>query len=80
MSKKARRKTNIEVLINLMDFSKNGALMQGFIMNALEQQSQAVILHESEPDGWPNMLSWEAWRECAIELNETLNKHYEATI
>ena len=77
MTKKTRRKTNTEVLVNLMNFSKNSALMQAFVMNALERQSQMIVLHESKPKGWPDLINWEAWRDCAVELNETLNKHYE---
>lgn len=77
MTKKTRRKTNTEVLVNLMNFSKNGALMQAFVMNALERQSQMIVLHESKPEGWPDLINWDAWRNCAIELNETLNTHYE---
>lgn len=47
MTKKARRKTNIEVLVDLMNFSNQGALMQAFAMHALEKESQKVVLHES---------------------------------
>ena len=79
MTKKTRRKTDTEVLVNLMNFNKNGAVMRAFVMSALERQSRMIVLHEPKPEGWPDLINWEAWRDCAIELNETLNKHYERT-
>lgn len=75
MMKKPRNKSNIEVVVNAMNFSRQGAMMQGFIMNALERYCQEVIQQDTQPENWPSFITWEAWRACAVELNETLNKH-----
>lgn len=65
-------KTNIERLTELMSYSKHGALMQGFVMAAIEEYSRA-ILNSDKPENWPEMLSWDAWHGCAEEAVEKLN-------
>lgn len=72
MSKKYQ--TNEEVLSKLMNSSQHGVLMQGFIMEGLVKFANAVSKAE-KPEGWPNMISWEAWQGCALELKEALDKH-----
>lgn len=75
MTKKHRQRTNTEVLFELMNYSKHGALMQGFVMTALEMYSAQILNQEEEPEGWPDLLSWDGWKGCAEELNLALTKH-----
>lgn len=71
-----RRKTNREVICDLIDFSDHGGLMQMFIVETLMQTAQRVADAEAAPDGWPNMISWEAWQGCANEIIADFDKHY----
>lgn len=75
MTKKHRVRTNTEVLFELMNYSQHGALMQGYVMNAIEQYSRNLLASE-KPDDWPEMLSWESWRGCAGEIVKALDKHF----
>lgn len=75
MIKKHRVRTNTEVLFELMTYSKHGALMQGFVMNAVEQMARNVQSSE-KPEDWPEMLSWDAWHGCAEELVRAMDKHF----
>jgi hypothetical protein len=75
MTKKHRQVTNTEVIFQLMNYSKHGAMMQGFVMQALEQYARSVASSE-KPEDWPDMLSWDAWHGCAEEVVQELDKHF----
>jgi len=73
------RQTNIEFISHIMDYSKSGAMMQLFIMHAIEAQSDRVVADrkkviENMKDGF---ISGEAWVECAKELQDLLDDRYE---
>lgn len=70
----AKRKTNVQVVTHLMNYSAQGALMQGFILNAMEKYSKEVIA--SEPWSDNSMISFAAWKACAEEVLQTLENHY----
>ena len=68
-----RRKyeTNQDLINRLMKFSKTGALMEMFIIDALEKQSRAVCdFFEENPerlnDNW--FINPQAWKACAEEI------------
>ena len=58
----AHRKTNQDVVMESMNYSKYGALSQTFIMQAIEQLCDKVIEQENEllkqPPGFIHMPSW----------------------
>ena len=71
-------KTNVEHVTHIMEFSKHGALMQAFIIDALTKYSAQVVknedkLKEAMKDSW---VSPEAWVGCAKELNAHMNQKY----
>lgn len=73
-----KNKTNVEHIKHIMEFSRHGALMQAFVIDALIKRSEEVIknegpLIETMKDGF---VSGEAWVGCAKELNEYLSKAY----
>lgn len=70
-----KRKTNVELITYLMNYSKHGALMQGFIIDALGKHANKVA--ESTPADYPEdcMVSPEAWIGVAKELKEALDLH-----
>jgi hypothetical protein len=72
----SERQTNIEFVTEMMEFSSTGPMMQIFIMDALDKRSEAVMAMEEKPEGWTDMINWDAWKRSAIELNQRLNKHY----
>lgn len=73
------RKTNAEVLTELMEFSRNGIMMQLFIVDTLEKQARAIAEMPLEDlkkaFGEHSMISAEAWQETAKELHKTLEEH-----
>jgi hypothetical protein len=67
--------TNTEFLTEQMEFSRYGAVMQMFILTALEKYSQQVIrAGETDPEFMVNsFVSGVAWIKCAKELIENLD-------
>lgn len=71
-----RTSTNEEVLSALMNYSRAGALVQGFVMQALRNYAQHVL--DSEDDlreqmqGNP-LISPEAWLQCATDVIAALD-------
>jgi len=73
-----KNKTNVQRIKHIMEYSKHGALMQAFVIDALIKYSAEVVkneklLKESMKDSF---VTPEAWVGCAKELNEYLNKNY----
>jgi len=68
---KKEPETNIEFLNNLMEYSKTGALMQLFVMTAIEKYG-AMIEACDEEDWNTNFISLEGWKCCAVEIREKL--------
>lgn len=70
-----KRKTNVQMLTDLMEFSESGALMQAFIVNAIESYAKQTL----KAGPWPEngVLSQEAWRECAREALGHIVVHLE---
>ncbi|WP_121495467.1 hypothetical protein [Pseudomonas aeruginosa] len=66
--------SNLEVVTQLMEYSRSGPLMQVMILQALDQFSSGVL---ASPKGSlrNGIVSEEAWRACAKEIQQTLSKH-----
>lgn len=70
------RKTNVEFITDAMEHSRHGALIQAFVICAIEKYARMVL----EADGLDeqmkcSMVSPAAWRGCAKELTEKLDEH-----
>lgn len=68
-------KTNVQLIKHIMEYSKHGALMQGFILDALSKYSQHIINNEDKviKQMQDSFISGEAWVGCAKELHDYLN-------
>jgi hypothetical protein len=58
-----------------MEFSRNGALMQAFVIDALGKWSDIIASKKPEELDTP-FIAGHAWKACALELQEALNKKY----
>ena len=73
---KAKRKTNIELVTDLMTHSKHGVLMQAFIIEAIAKYSEQTKV--SPPWSNQSFISEAAWRACADEaLDAITNRNKE---
>jgi hypothetical protein len=73
----SRIQTNTEVITNLMEFSRMGPLMQGFIIEALRIYADAVINRQDElPKN--GLISAAAWVACAQEVIKAFEEQQAA--
>jgi hypothetical protein len=73
MVTKARHKTNTQLLSKLMSHSQQGALMQAFIIEAIRHYAlQTKVAPPWSTDN--TFISEAAWRACADEALEAINK------
>ncbi|WP_260685175.1 hypothetical protein [Variovorax sp. KBS0712] len=64
-------RTNIEFVSDLMTYSAHGALIQAFVLQALEQYARRVA--ETDPEALDTpMVSGRAWHGCAVEVRDKL--------
>mgnify|MGYP003583987259 CR=1 FL=1 len=63
--------TNVEFVTELMEFSAHGALIQAFVMQALEQYARRVAETDPQTLDTP-MVSGHAWHGCAVEVRDKL--------
>lgn len=70
----SKRLTNDQVLARLMKFSRSGALMQAFIIEACRRYAEACAEAPAETFDSP-LLHGAAWKACAVELRDTLEAH-----
>ncbi|KPU88106.1 hypothetical protein APR50_42680 [Variovorax paradoxus] len=68
--------TNVEFVTELMEFSAHGALIQAFVMQALEQYAKRVAATNPEALNTP-MVSGHAWHGCALEVQRKLKQRFE---
>ena len=82
MKVKNYRETNVEMITRVCDFSKNGAMGQAFLIEAVKHYSEEVIkqgIPEKDPDNNSiPFISPELWLSCAEEWNKEIDKHYES--
>jgi hypothetical protein len=72
----AKHKTNVQFVKHIMEYSQHGALMQVFIMQALDQYSKRVAASTPEKLDSP-MVDGRSWHGCAKELQAALDAHFE---
>ena len=70
--KKAKHKTNAQLIGDLMSYSKQGVLMQAFLIEAIHAYSKQTKV--APPWSTDNaFISEAAWRACADEALEAIN-------
>jgi hypothetical protein len=72
-----KHKTNVEAVVDLMEWSKYGALAQVFVIDALVKQAARVA---NAPPGAiedNGFIAPEAWRGVAREIAEKLERHLD---
>ena len=66
-----KRKTNIQLVNDLMAYSHNGVLMQAFIIEAIAKYAEQTKV--SPPWSNQSFISEASWRACADEALEAIN-------
>ena len=74
--KSKKRLTNIELVTNIMDYSRYGALSQMFVIDALSKLADAVSKSKPEDYGKSPLISGHAWIGVAKEIQEKLDENY----
>jgi hypothetical protein len=72
---KTKRKTNVQFVRHLMEFSRHGALMQAFLIEAIDRYARECARADPKDFDAP-LLSGSAWHGCAVEVIEGLDQHY----
>ena len=68
---KVKRKTNIQLVNDLMTHSHNGVLMQAFIIEAIRHYSEQTKLSPAWSN--QNFISEASWRACADEAMDAID-------
>lgn len=71
------RKTNVEAVVDLMEFSRYGPLAQLFVVDALSKHAKRVA--EASPEAFAGMdkglINQAAWQGVAREIAQKLDAH-----
>ena len=67
---KSKHKTNVQLINDLMTHSKQGVLMQAFIIEALGKYAEQTKV--SPPWSNQSFISEAAWRACADEALDAI--------
>ena len=78
MKEKKIRKTNIEILTDIMAF--NSPMVQIFIVNAVRHQAELVAKQDpaklAKSPGFPAMFSAHAWVDAAKTIQHQMDEQY----
>ncbi|WP_339534753.1 hypothetical protein [Pseudomonas hunanensis] len=68
--------TNVDVLVELMEYSKFGPLAQMFIIDTVARKARAVADADPATVAWDGgLVSFEAWQGVAREIADKLDAH-----
>lgn len=70
------RKTNAQVVSNIMNYSQYGAMSQAFVMNALLTSAEAVVAGGAEAMPKGSFISPEVWVGVATEIRDKIQAHF----
>ena len=73
-----KRKTNEQFVKSIMTFSRRGALIQPFVITALEKYSRMVVESHSKGElqgGVFGFINADAWADCGREILEKLEQN-----
>ena len=73
-------KSNTQFVTDLMEHSEHGALMQAFVIEALENYSRQFVTMKQEPKGWPQWINFQAWCGCAGEMQNKLGARLSGNV
>lgn len=76
-AKSKKRKTNTEIVIELMEQSKHGALAQIFIIKAIGSLAEKVASSKIEDYDNQNIINPKTWIAVGKEVNEKINNYYK---
>jgi hypothetical protein len=65
--------TNEELVERMMTTSEAGVLKQAFVIEALRAYSK-MVLEDTEVWGSRSIISQDAWKQCAKECIETIER------
>ena len=71
-----KHKTNIELVTEMMSYSKQGVLMQAFIIEAIAKYAESVKENPLPDNGF---ISPHAWDACASEALDAINNRNKET-
>lgn len=75
----AKHKTNESFVKSVMTFSRQGALIQMFVIAALEHYAKTVVAAHTQGElkgGTFGFINPDAWADCGRELLEKLEENY----
>ena len=73
-----KRKTNEQVVKSIMAFSRRGALIQPFVITALEKYSRMMVEAHQKGElrgGAFRFIDADAWADCGREVIEKLEQN-----
>lgn len=76
-----KRKINEEFVNSIMTFSRQGALIQMFVIAALEHYAEKVVAAHKQGElkgGTFGFINPDAWADCGRELLEKLEQQYNS--
>lgn len=68
---RSHRRTNVEFVVELMEYSAHGALIQAFVLEAIGRYARTVASRTPQELDTP-LVSGRAWHGCAVEICEKL--------
>jgi len=72
-----KHKTNTQLVNSLMTYSKQGVLMQAFIIEAIAKYAESVKASPLPDNGF---ISPHAWDACASEALDAINNRNKETV
>lgn len=75
----AQRKTNVQLVKQLMEHSKSGALMQAFVIEAISKYADLCIeqVKERGPESFSTgLLHGPSWVSTAVEAQAWVKENY----
>lgn len=70
------RKTNVDFVTHIMEYSDYGALKQAFIISALDVYSRMCI-RDDEECKVSGFIDPQTWQDIAREVNSELLEHFK---
>jgi hypothetical protein len=74
--KPTKQKTNVEFIVEAMEYSRYGALKQAFVIEALGFYCDHVIENMPAQDDGRSLVSPYTWYNIALELHKELEDKY----
>ncbi|MET3376412.1 hypothetical protein ABIC89_005491 [Variovorax boronicumulans] len=75
--KQSQPQTNVEFVVELMEFSAHGALIQAFVLQALTYYAQKVAATDPEALD-TGLVSGHVWHGCALEIQRKLKQRFDS--